>query len=300
MGGKKSMRWRSADVTSKDGTTIAVLSAGRGPGLLMIPGNNRRAHHYGALARALSGTHSVHVIERRGRGGSGPQGPAYGVDTEVEDALAVMDRTGARLVFGHSYGGLVALHLGLRRRVAALMVYEPGVSIDGSFPAGWLPAFERLLAQGRHTAAMAAFLKATRLVPVGDAPAPVFRALAFLMLRGAEGRDTRAMMATTPAEIGEIVRLDSDGARYAGVGSPALLLGGDRSPGYLTDVPARLARLMPDARHEIIAGLDHNAPDLNAPEVIAERIRAFTRSRVPGAEGTISLSDAPEPWHSDN
>ncbi|MFI9589074.1 alpha/beta fold hydrolase [Nonomuraea sp. NPDC052265] len=271
-------------MTSRDGTTIAVLSAGRGPGLLVIPGNNRRAHHYGALAHELSGTHSVHVIERRGRGPSGPQGPAYSVETEVDDAIAVMNHTGARLVFGHSYGGLVALHLGLRRRVDALMVHEPGVSIDGSFPAHWVPSFTRLLGEGRHTAAMATFLKATRLAPVGDAPTPVFRVLAFLLLRGAEGQDTRAMMATTPAEIREIIRLDSDGSGYANVDSPTLLLGGDRSPGYLTGVLARLAHVMPDARHEIITGLDHNAPDLNAPEIIAEHVRTFVRSRVPGEQ----------------
>ncbi|MEU5860837.1 alpha/beta hydrolase [Nonomuraea sp. NPDC047529] len=279
MGGRMATQWQPAEVTSRDGTTIALLSAGRGPGLLVIPGNNRRAHHYGALARELSGTHSVHVIERRGRGSSGPQGPAYSVETEVDDALAVMNHTGARLVFGHSYGGLVALHLGLRRRVDALMVHEPGVSIDGSFPAHWVPAFNRLLEEGRRTAAMAAFLKGTRLTPVGDAPAPVFHALAFLLLRGSEGRDARAMMATTPAEIGEILRLDSDGARYTGVDSPTLLLGGGRSPGYLTGVLARLAHVMPDACHEIVAGLDHNAPDLNAPDVVAERIRTFVRSR---------------------
>ena len=44
---------------------------------------------------------------------------------------------------------------------------------------------------------------------------PVFRALAFLLLHGSDGPDTRAMMATTPAEVGEIVHQDSDGGRYA-------------------------------------------------------------------------------------
>ncbi|MFI6599393.1 alpha/beta fold hydrolase [Nonomuraea sp. NPDC050536] len=282
MSGKASMEWRTGEVTSRDGATIAALSVGQGPGLVVIPGNNRRAHHYQALAQELSGAHSVHVIERRGRGQSDPQGPDYSVETEVDDALAVMDHTGAGLVFGHSYGGLIALHLGLRRRVAALVVYEPGVSIGGSFPAHWLPSFTRLLEEGRHAAAMAVFLKATRLTPIGDAPTPVFRALAFMLLRGADGRDTRAMMATTPAEIREIIRLDSDGARYASVDSPTLLLGGDKSPDYLTRVLPYLGHIMPDARHEILPGLDHNAPDLNAPAVIAERFRTFVQSRLPG------------------
>jgi pimeloyl-ACP methyl ester carboxylesterase len=278
MGGATTIDLRHDTVASRDGTAIAVLSAGRGPGLVVIPGNNRRAHHYRDLVRHLLDTHTVHVVERRGRGHSGPQGPTYSVEVEVDDALAVMQHTRSHLVFGHSYGGLVALHLGLRVQVTALIAYEPGVSIDRSFDADWLPSFTRLLEQGRHVAAMATFLKGTRLAPIGNAPKAVYRALALLLLHGADGRDTRAMMPTTPAEIGEIVRLNSDGIRYAGVTSPTLLIGGQKSPTYLTGVLARLARTMPNARHEILPDLDHNAPDLNAPSVVAEQIRTFTQA----------------------
>jgi pimeloyl-ACP methyl ester carboxylesterase len=120
--------WRTARATSTDQTSISFLSTGQGPALVVIPGNNRRAHHYEALARDLAATHTVHVIDRRGRGLSGPQGPDYSIDQEVDDALAVVDQTGAELAFGHSYGGLIALHVALRRRLAALTVYEPGGS----------------------------------------------------------------------------------------------------------------------------------------------------------------------------
>jgi pimeloyl-ACP methyl ester carboxylesterase len=272
--------WRAGMVTSRDGTGVSFLSVGRGPGLVVIPGNNRRAHHYEALARELSGTHSVHVIDRRGRGLSGPQGPDYRLDSEVDDAVAVVERTRSETIFGHSYGGLVGLHLALRRSVAALVVYEPGVSIGGSFEGGWLPAFTRLLDEGRHNAAMATFLKYTRLAPIGDAPMLVFRALAYLLLHGSDGRDTRAMMATTPAEVGEVIRLDSDGSRYAQIRSPTLLLGGSKTPTYITAVLPELARIIPTARCMILDGLDHNAPDLNAPVVIAGQIRTFRPADV--------------------
>jgi pimeloyl-ACP methyl ester carboxylesterase len=282
--GATTIEWQNGMVISRDGTAIAVLSAGRGPGLVIIPGNNRRAHHYGTLAQRLSTRYTTHVIERRGRGSSGPQGPAYSVEAEVDDALAVMQHTNSDLVFGHSYGGLVALHLGLRRRVTALMAYEPGVSIEGSFDARWLPAFTSQLEQGRHVAAMTTFLKGSRLAPIGNAPTVMFRALAFLLLHGADGRDTRTMMPTTPAEIAEIVRLDSDGTRYAAATSPTLLIGGQKSPTYITGVLAHLARTMPNARHVILPGLDHNAPDLNAPNVVAEQIQSFAQARLDGRE----------------
>src|SRR4051794_8454806 len=53
---------------------VAVESFGAGPGVVVVPGTNRRAHHYASLARALAGAHTVHVVERRGRGESSPRG----------------------------------------------------------------------------------------------------------------------------------------------------------------------------------------------------------------------------------
>lgn len=250
---------------------VEVSSTGSGPGLVVVPGNNRRAHHYERLARGLAGVHTVHVVERRGRGASAPRGTAYSVETEADDVLAVLEHTGAGVVFGHSYGGLIALHVGLRRALDALIAYEPGVSIGGSFDASWLDAFTRQLGDGRRVAAMATFLRGTNLLPFRAAP--LLWAISLVMLRGPGGHETRDMMPTTPAEIAEIVRLDSDGSRYAGIASRTLLLGGEKSPAYLTGVLPQLASILPSAEYTILPGLDHNAPDENAADVIAQQIR---------------------------
>lgn len=267
----------SGMVTSEDGTPITFLEYGSGPGLVIVPGNNRRAHHYADLAALLADSYRVTVLDRRGRGRSGPQGPDYSIDREVEDVLAVMAARGASFVFGHSYGGLIALHAAIVQPPVALAVFDPGVSLHGSFPAGWLPRFTCLLAQGRQTAAMTTFLHSTGLTPLGRAPKLVFRLLAFALLRGDDGPDTRAMMATTPGEVGEVVRLDSDGSRYAAITCPTLLLGAGGAPAYLRNVLPRLAQIIPEAGFEIIDGLDHNAPDLNAPDAVAGRLAAFLR-----------------------
>jgi pimeloyl-ACP methyl ester carboxylesterase len=250
---------------------VEVSSTGAGPGVVVIPGNNRRAHHYERLARGLAGVHTVHVVERRGRGASAPRGTAYSIETEADDVLAVMEHTGARVVFGHSYGGLIALHVGLRQPLDALIAYEPGVSIGGSFDASWLDVFRQQLGDGRKVAAMATFLKGTDLLPFRAGP--LLWAISLLMLRGSGGRETREMMPTTPAEIGEVARLDSDGSRYAGIASRTLLLGGEKSPAYLTGVLPQLATILPSAEYTILPGLDHNAPDVNAPDTIAQQIR---------------------------
>ena len=258
--------WRRALVGG-----VEVSSTGAGPGVVVIPGNNRRAHHYERLARGLAGVHTVHVVERRGHGASAPRGTAYSVETEADDVLAVMERTGARVVFGHSYGGLIALHVALREPLDALIAYEPGVSIGGSFDASWLDVFAQQLQDGRRVAAMTTFLKGTDLLPFRARP--LLWAISLLMLRGSGGRETREMMPTTPAEIGEVARLDSDGSRYAGIASRTLLLGGEKSPAYLTGVLPQLATILPSAEYTILPGLDHNAPDLNAPDTIAQQIR---------------------------
>jgi pimeloyl-ACP methyl ester carboxylesterase len=173
------------------------------------------------------------------------------------------------------------MHAALRRPPAALAVFDPGVSIGGSIPAGWLPRFTELVERRKYNAAMAMFLRDSRLTPLGNAPNLVYRALAFMLLHGSDGADTKAMMPTTPRELGEVVRLDSDGSRYAGITCPTLLLGGGETPAYLTAVLAHLAQIIPISRYDIIAGLDHNAPDLNAPETIAGHLAAFIRRTSP-------------------
>jgi pimeloyl-ACP methyl ester carboxylesterase len=264
-------------VTSRDGTSVSVLSTGSGPGLVVVPGNNRRAHHYENLAAELP-ERTVHIVERRGRGGTGPQGTVYTVDSEAGDVLAVIEHTGVEEVFGHSYGGLISLHVALRRRLRSLVVYEPGVSIGGSFVGDYLPTLRRELAQGRQVAAMTTFLKGSGISPFPSAPRFVHRGLAYLLLQGAGGREMRDMMPSTPAELAEVLRLDSDGARYAGVQAPTLLLAGTKSPPYFRSVLPRLAAVIPGARYEILEGLDHNAPDLNAPALIAARLRRHLHS----------------------
>ena len=267
-------------VTSADGTRVGYQTVGDGPGLIVVGGALRAGDDYLPLARALAGRFAVHVVDRRGRGASGPQGPGYGVEREVEDLAAVREATGTAAVFGHSYGGLVALEAARRTSLFShLVAYEPGVSVGGSVPVAWIPRYQRLLAAGDRRGAFAVFVRGS-----GGAPGPVaklplwyLRAVLRLVMRGDRWQRLEPLLETSAAEHEEVARLDDGGiGRYRSIGARVLLLGGSRSRAALTtDLFAALQRIIPDAATEILDGLDHFAPDEKAPALVAGRVRAF-------------------------
>jgi hypothetical protein len=95
------------------------------------------------------------------------------------------------------------------------------------------------------------------------------------MLRDEYGREMVELLPTLIREAKEIRQLNSDYRRYHAITADTLLMGGSKSPAYLRDVLPVLANTIPHARFCLFPGLDHNAPDQNAPETIAGQIKQF-------------------------
>lgn len=266
-------------VRSADGTAIACDVTGRGPALVVVPGSLRAARHYRTLATALADEFTVHVMDRRGRGGSGPQGAAYGIDRECDDLVAVLAHTDANLVFGHSFGGLVALETMLRRPdtpITRLAVYEPAVSVDGAISNEWLPELELAVAEGRTADGLISVISGLELAgPLTHVPLRLRRTLVKAVMRGDLLADMRELLPTVHAEVAAATGLDSDGAKFAGVATDTLLMAGERGPEYLRHVVAALADVMPHAHPTILPRLAHNAPDLDAPAAVAAELRRY-------------------------
>src|SRR5258708_10249406 len=93
-------------VLSQDGAKISYLTMGSGPSVLVIPGALSMAADYATFASALAEHFTVHIIERRGRGMSSPQGDDYSMLKEHEDVLALLQKTGASLLVDPTYCGL--------------------------------------------------------------------------------------------------------------------------------------------------------------------------------------------------
>jgi pimeloyl-ACP methyl ester carboxylesterase len=266
-------------IPSFDGSPIACNSYGLGEGVLVVGGALRTGTDYRSFALALAQSFAVHVIDRRGRGGSGAQGSNYNIDVECRDLIAAQEATGARFAFGHSYGGLVCLETVLRSSVFdGVAVYEPGVSIGGCIPASWIDRFRTLLGQGDDWGAMVCMVQGAGFAPRAIARAPQW--LARLLLRGGVGprewQQVRPLLRAQLAEMNQVTRLDSDGGRYRAVDCPTLLLGGKKSPSSIT-LRALLAleSIIPSAQLTLFNGAGHTGPDRDAPARTASWVQQF-------------------------
>jgi pimeloyl-ACP methyl ester carboxylesterase len=263
---------------SADGTPISYRTTGTGPGLIVLGGALRTSQDYLPLASALAGSFTVHVVDRRGRGASGPQGEQYALDKEVDDLLAVQADTRARLAFGHSYGGLVVLETARSFPVFdRIAVYEPGVLADPA-PTGWMAPYRERLAAGDPYGAFVHFMRGSGGAPAIVARMPYWylRTVLRIGFRGASWQRMRPLLAANLAEHEQVAARYGRMAGLAAVTAPVLILCGARTPTGASPFEALRATL-PDATLETLDGLDHFGPEGKSAPVVAERTLAFLR-----------------------
>jgi pimeloyl-ACP methyl ester carboxylesterase len=269
-------------VTSQDGTTLSYQTLGGGEPLLVLVGAWRTARDYLPFAQALAQDFAVDVIDRRGRGCSGAQGADYGIERELEDLSAVQGQTGARIVFGHSYGGLIALEAARRSTdLTDVVVYEPAVSVAGSIPLDWMPRYRELLDAGDTRGAFAAMVRGAGGAPPALERMPLWyvKLILRLFIKEHHWRQIEPLLETALAEHEQVAALDDKIVdRYQAITARVVLLGGGKSRSHLTTTPFdRLIQTIPNSTSELIDGLDHTAPDEKAPELVAQRVRHHLR-----------------------
>ena len=263
---------RRSVATSVDGTQIAYDTRGAGPGVVLLSGSVVPPEVYDALAKALAPRYTVHVVHRRGRGASGPQGAQYSIERETEDALAVLEQTGSARLLGHSFGGLVALQTALRdgsepSALTHVVAYEPPISVDGSLPLDFMPAFNDALTRHRPALALTLLNRGLHVGGVLDKiPAPLHRIVNAAILRTI-GRGIGQNLPTVTAEATAGTALDGPETAYASLDTPTLLLVSQRGPDYFKQAARAVTAHMPAAELEVVPGLDHNGPMFAGPKV---------------------------------
>ena len=264
-----------ATVRSRDGAMVNYISMGAGPSVLVIPGALSVASGYVAFASGLAKEFSVHIIERRGRGLSSPQGDTYSIEKEVDDVLALQRETGASHLVGHSFGGLVALEAA--RRNAALRkiaVYEPGVSINGSIPMSWMREYETKLAQQRYEDAFVEFSLGTGPDRARNLPKWLMKLLLPFYLSKRERQIMLGLLAENLREHQEIARLDSSYRNYGEISADTLLLhGGKTGIGWVRLAIDELSRVLPNCHTQLLPRLNHFGIDKQAPDQVAQIVR---------------------------
>ena len=264
-------------IVSRDGTRLEQRIIGSGPALIVLPGALSLAADYANLVEALASSFTVHVLERRGHGNSGDAPDGYAIEREVEDVTALLQTTGPAHVFGHSFGGLVALEAAraLGGRVRNLAVYEPGVSIGGSIPADWIPEYKRLLAEGKAHEAFIVFIRALGPEQARQAPRWLMRLVLPFVLRGHEWQKMKALLPSNAREHAEVGRLNDSYRAYAGIAAPTMLMHGDKDGAVPARTSEALGRVMVKATVRAFPGLDHFAPQRGDTGEVAEALRVF-------------------------
>jgi pimeloyl-ACP methyl ester carboxylesterase len=250
----------------------SAAPAGTPRALFLVHGSAVAGKSWNALAAPLRDSGVIVVApDRLGQaaGERWPAGRAMSFDEEAEHlAAALAAASGPVHLFGHSYGGAVAMQMALRwpERVARLTLYEPtrfALLLDAGEPRG--DAGREILAIGhaaheRATAGREA--EAAGLFVDYWSGAGTWAAMD-------TGRQAR--LAPQMTKVGaEFLAAFADPLpleMWRALEMPVLLLGGERSPAPVHAINALLASVLPRAASVTLPGIGHMGPLTHPAEV---------------------------------
>lgn len=246
-------------VTSKDGTKIAYDAIGAGPKLILVDGAMcyRDFGPMRPLAEALKDRFTVIIYDRRGRGASGDTAP-YAPEREVEDIAALLEEAagGEAFVYGCSSGGALALEAANRLRgIRKLIVYEAPFIVDSSrdpAPADERAQMQALVDAGRQSTAVKRFM---RFVGV-----PGLMLLVMPLMMGKAWKQLTGIAHTLPYDLSIVGPLQRGeplpAGRWRGISVPVLVADGGKSPPWMRNAQAALAKAL-GAAYRTLPGQTH-------------------------------------------
>jgi pimeloyl-ACP methyl ester carboxylesterase len=264
-------------VISNDGTLIAYQKTGRGPGLIIIHGVLSQAANYHVLAEALSEDFTVYLIERRGRGLSGPQGDHYSLEKECADLFALQSKVKAHYLFGHSYGGLIALESVRNNDIfKKIAVYDPGVDVDGVIEMGWTTDYKKLLAKGQLLTALAVFSKNSGPEKAKKTPLWLMKLMLPLFIDKNRRTQMFSLLQCNLNEHMQVANKNNSYPNYSEINAKVLLMSSGASGLiYVPKAMNALSEVLHSYEVKIFPKLGHFAPDQTAPAEIAQALTAF-------------------------
>lgn len=242
---------------------IATMRPGEGTPLVLVHGALGDADLWQQVVDAIELPNPVIVLNRRGRAPSGPLGNGYSLRTEIDDLHHVLDSVGEPVVlFGHSYGGLIAQETATERSdVRSLVLYEPVVRPFGRESLG------RLQDAVQH----GDLDKALEVVNVDISG---FSAEAVAELRASELWPVlRPLAAPAADELAVINDVEPSFEKYTALEVPVTLILGDRNEGIspFGTVFDSVAAAMPQPKVVRLLNQGHLA-HVEGPETLAAEL----------------------------
>ncbi len=266
----------STAVTTVDGHQFTVRSYGTGPGVVVVHGSVVWGRDYVRLALMLAPRLTVHLYDRFGRGERPSlDGVGYSTEREIRDLTAVLERTGARMLIGHSYGGYVAAQAARTLPVDRLALFDPLISIGHNLPADWITPFMSAVAADQP--AQAFTIASTGLEVAGlvsRLPSGAQEQIAKALLAIPTGRRWRSSLPVTIAEMREVLAHSSDGTEYGQIVAETWIGEAGNGPEHYRTTCRLLAGLVPGAQLETFANINHSGLILPVPTV-AMRMASF-------------------------
>lgn len=237
------------------------------PPAVLIHGSMDRSAGLLRLGRRLDTDHRVTRYDRRGYGRSADVGPPWTVAANIDDLDALLHAASVAsapaVVFGHSFGGNVALGLAARRPelVRAVVVYETPLSWLDWWPGN--SAGAAAMAVDDPGDAAEAFMR--RLV--GDA--------VWERLPASKRADRRAEGAAMVAELADLRRCAPwDGDR---IDVPVLTLCGEHARPHHRAAMESLSDTITGCRSAMVPDAGHAGPHTHA-DAVAAAMKPFLAS----------------------
>jgi pimeloyl-ACP methyl ester carboxylesterase len=269
------------NIRTPDGGTLELFSTGSelasaGSGVVVVPPSMVTAADYTKFAQKLSAAlgRPVHTFNRRGRGSSSPQPEDYTLEVDIRDLDAVMKYTSSTDVFGHSFGGAVALHAARTLPVERLAVYDPAVSVNHSVKADWTAEYERATAAGDDDRALAVMIKGLEAGAFSRMPLSMLTIANKLTAGTPVGRQMRELMRTGVREIKAIIAADMPAEPFLELPLETLIIVGEKSPAYFGVACGQIHDVLSGSSYTILPGLGHDGV-LRAPDKLITELSDF-------------------------
>ncbi len=253
-------------MTAPDGVEVACEVSGTGPPLVLVHGAGSARWGFDLLRPELEDRFTVIAIDRRGRGDS-TDGDGYALEREFEDVAAVARAASTDgsppLLFGHSYGALVAAGAApLIDGLPRLVLYEPPMGGVLAEPAV-IDRWEALIAAGDRDTPVREFMHG--IGGYSEAEVAELEASPIWELR-------KQAAHTVPRELRAEAGFELDRSALARLEFPVLMLVGTDSPEWATRSTSAYADALPRAEVHRLEGQGHGAA-MSAPELVAAALR---------------------------